>query len=185
MCRHPLDLLRSDRLLIGIVVVLNISLVQLTIRSVVDYSAHWNLLQQLRKPSYMIVVIVRNQHVVDLPQPCFLHCRSNTIRIAILVARPSCVNKQRPPRRSNKQRRLSAFHVHKVDLKCCAAALYVLPTGHSPTGQNQHSRNRRPEHPSYLPPQPTPSNHLPTFCTVARVAPVDIPPSTNNVWPVT
>ena len=80
----------------------------------IDEGSYRNPVDQLGHTARMVVVIVGQQHVVDLAYARTLGCGKNPVRVAAIVARPSCVNEQRFARRGYKKCGLAALNVDEV-----------------------------------------------------------------------
>ena len=74
-------------------------------------------LQELRHSANVVVVIVRDQHVVDLREAGAFGSCDNTVSVTAVVAGPSGVDEQRFSSGSDEECRLAAFNVDEVDLQ--------------------------------------------------------------------
>ena len=83
----------------------------------IDEGAYRDLGDQLGDAAAMVIVIVGQQHVVDLADARALGCSKNPVGIAAIVVRPSCVDEQRLPGRGDKQRGLATLDIDEVNLK--------------------------------------------------------------------
>ena len=83
----------------------------------IDKRPHRNLRRELRRAADMVIVIVRDQHKINLLDAGILRGRGDAIRVTPAIPRPSRVDQQRLPFRRNKQRRLPALNVDKINLQ--------------------------------------------------------------------
>ena len=84
--------------------------------------AHRDGLHQQRHTADVVVMIVGDQHEIQLLDVGKLHRPGNALQVPF--HRPAGVDQQRLPGRSDEQRRLSAFYVDEVNLQrfgsfCC------------------------------------------------------------------
>jgi len=89
----------------------------LAIFSVVNKCADGNFRRKLWRAADVVVVIVRNQHVVNFLDTCIVRRGHDSVRIAPVVTRPPGIDQQGIALRCDEQRSLPAFYIYKVDAK--------------------------------------------------------------------
>ncbi len=85
--------------------------------SVIDEGSYGDFVDQLGDATGVVIVIVGQQHVVDLADTGALGCSKNPVRITTIVVGPPCVNEQRLPGRGYKECGLAALDIDEVDPK--------------------------------------------------------------------
>src|SRR5882757_4025193 len=83
----------------------------------VDESSDRDAIDQLGYSARMIVVIVSEQHVIDLLDAREFRSSQYSICIATSIVRPAGIDQQRLPCRRDKECRLAALDIHKVNSK--------------------------------------------------------------------
>src|ERR1700691_2677802 len=107
-----LVLSRSQHLLVGSVDLLRRpSGLGVDVGSVIDEGSYRDLVDQLGNASTMVIVIVGQQHVVNLAYAGALGCGKNPVGVAPIVVWPSCVNEQRLPGRGYKKCGFAALDI--------------------------------------------------------------------------
>ncbi len=153
------------------------SLVEFAVRAVDEKGANGNALYKLRHPTHVVIVIVSDQHIVDAAQASALRGGDDAIGIAEIVAGPTGVDQQRFPCRRDEQRGLAPLDVDEINAEFagCRGTLRLQREYTCKYGNESDERAGTKHH--EWPP-------LVGFETVARIAPVEMPPSTSSVWPV-
>ena len=90
------------------------------VRAVNDERADRDAWHKLRHTAYVVVVIVSDQHVVDVAEARALRSCDNAIGVAVVI-RPASVDQQRLSRGGDEERRLPTLYIDEVDLQLTVA----------------------------------------------------------------
>ena len=91
---------------------------------VIDEGSHRYSIYQLGHAAHVILVKMSDLHVIDPAQPSLFRRRHNPVCVPPVLAVPSGIDQQRLTTRSDEQRRLSAFYVHKINSQ---GPLFIRP----------------------------------------------------------
>ena len=91
--------------------------------AVVQELAHLNLCNQRGHAAYVVVVKMRNQHMIDALDAGIFHGGQYALCVAAVVAGPASVDQQRLARWRDQQRGLAAFYIDGIDEQMAGAAL--------------------------------------------------------------
>ena len=105
--------MRQHRL-IGLKTLLRGRVGRFAVWPMIDEIIDANALDKIGHTADMIRVIVRDQQIIDMVEPCLLHHGHNAVGIAPVVVCPAGIHQQRLMRWSDEERGLATFDVHKI-----------------------------------------------------------------------
>src|SRR6185437_11042507 len=127
-----------QHLLIGFPAAFSGGIGSLSIWAVIDEGPDGDTRYELRHSAYVVIVIMREQHVIDPADPRLVGGGYDTVRVAAIVVRPSSIDEQGLAGRSYKERGLAALHVNHANLELPFRARF----GPSRDGRERHSQCR-------------------------------------------
>jgi hypothetical protein len=93
------------------------SVIELAIWAVIDECADGNTSDQLRNSAHMILVVMREQHIVDLRKSGLPGSRDDAVCVASIIVLPTCIDEKRLSRSRYEKCRLAALDVDEVNLQ--------------------------------------------------------------------
>ena len=111
---HDAPLMARNGFHVDLVVVARVGCV-FAVLAVVKELAHLNVRHQFGHAAYVVVVKVRDQHMVDALDAGISHGGQNALGVAAVVAGPTSVDQQRLAGWRYEQRGLAAFNIDGID----------------------------------------------------------------------
>src|SRR5260370_17620587 len=83
----------------------------------IDKRSHRNLRRQLRRSANMVIVIMRNQHKINLLDARIFRSGGDTVCVAPAISRPPPVDPPLLPPRRDKHPRLPPLPIYQINLR--------------------------------------------------------------------